>query len=172
MNYLKLYESFKINKYETDYLKYDELEREYMLRKKELLRVERDLKELDNDIKNNNKLDDMLNHIFDKLADQFSVSGGYQEGEDIIEYLSPKLDELITGMYISYIGPQKDDFYGNITGIINEEIDGWSIHLSDYSLHTFYDIPSNNCYHLLKYLMDDDEVSGILNTEVFRKINK
>lgn len=55
MNYIKLYESFKLNKYESDYKKYDDMEIDLIRKKKEVENIERYLKQLDITIKQDNK---------------------------------------------------------------------------------------------------------------------
>tara|TARA_R110000772_G_scaffold43995_1_gene101203 strand:- start:22071 stop:22595 length:525 start_codon:yes stop_codon:yes gene_type:complete len=174
MNYLRLYESFKLGKYETDYLKYDKLEREYMSKKEEVLRFEKELKSLDDTIKDDNKIDDMLSHIFDKLSTHYKYELGdnYDISSDsITEYFSSNLEQLFLDVNISY-GDAEDSYYGTIQGIVNAKYDGWTVDLSDGSVHTFYELPSQVCYLLLQYVMNDNKVSGILNNEVFKKINK
>jgi len=175
MNYLKLYESFKLDKYESDQLKYDEKEKEYLSKKRELLKFKDNLKELDNNIKDGNKLDVMLEHIFDKVSENYKGELGdmYDVNNDsITEFLSAKLEGLILDMYISYEGTDREHFYGKIASIHIDRHDGWVVELEDSSLHTFYDLPSKDCYLLLQYIMSDDGVSEILNGEVFKKINK
>lgn len=182
MRYVKTFENyilnnlnkFKLDKYEEDRKLFDELEKEFYDKKVELRKINIELNKLDYDIKSESKLSEMVSHILDKLDLHYSNTEGYNGGDDILSYFSVELHDVINGHDLAQIGDTEN---GYITAITNQN-GGWEIILSfrDGSRWNEFigvnDLPSIDLYLILKYLMNDNLVSSILNDNVFKKLNE
>lgn len=111
----------------------------------------------------------MLDHVFDKLAMYYELDNN----EDILIYLPSDLEEDLSEITISYTNSDGDIRYGDIVIISHDERNNeWIVELDDDSKNTFSDLPSQDCYYLLKILMNNGDVSEILNNDLFKEINK
>lgn len=174
MKYIKIYESFKLPKYESDMEKYKKLHTEYLDAQNKADELRKKLDKLDTFIKNNNKLPDMINHILDKMSITFKESNGYDNRIDILQQTSQELSDNIYNIFIDFDDLYGNNIYGDIYGIYFSERDNeWVISIGE--IDDFYplsELPSEVLYQILKYLMDDNQVNSILNRDVMKKINR
>lgn len=174
MKYIKIYESFKLPKYESDMEKYKKLHTEYLDTRNKADELGKKLDKLDTFIKNNNKLPDMINHILNKMSIVFKESNGYDNRIDILEQTSQELMDNICNITVDFNDTYGNNIYGEIDGIHFSERDNeWVIDvgiIDDFCLLS--EFPSEDLYQILKYLMDDDQVNSILNRDVMKKINR
>lgn len=176
MKYIKIYESFKLPKYESDMEKYKKLHTEYLDAQNKADELRKKLDKLDTFIKNNNKLPDMINHILNKMSIIFKESNGYNNRMDILEQTSQELIDNICDITVDFNDTYGNNIYGEIDGIhFSERNNEWVIDVGnsdyDYSI-LLSEFPSEDLYQILKYLMDDDQVNSILNRDVIKKINR
>lgn len=174
MKYIKIYESFKLPKYESDMGKYKKLHTEYLDARNKADELEKKLDKLDTFIKNNNKLPDMISHILNKMSIIFKESNGYDNRIDILEQTSQELMDNICDIIVDFNDTYGNNIYGEIDGIHFSERDNeWVIDVGDYDYFiVLSEFPSEDLYQILKYLMDDDQVNSILNMDVMKKINR
>ena len=168
----KMNESFSIKGVEDYIKKYNEMKQDLIQKRKALIDYENSIHDYSRKALSETKIDRYLDLILDKLLIEFYGSDDVYN-KSILRDMDGKTEKNIQSIHFNFTTPNHDEnFHGKINMIYKDRYDGWSVDLYDGSIHMVEELPIDGLYLILKYLMEDDLVIRLLNSDKFIKANK
>lgn len=181
MKYLKLYESFNLPKYESDYKKIASFREEISKKDFELRDMKVRLNQMETKLNKDHNLSEMIQHIFDKISSHLMEEEGWdnKDEKNILEFLRETQSILtngINGIYIEVYDADREDYIRELVDEIVYDGDKWCFrNFDNYGdpIYTSFDSQdTSTLYKILKTLMSESIVRLSLNKKLFRDINE